>query len=494
MEENRQKEPQIKVLAVDDEPYMLHAWKKILAGSDCEVRTLSDSTEAIALIEQWEPDVTVLDIRMPNISGIELLKEIKNKNLHTEVIMVTAYATVETAVEAVKSGAFDYLTKPFTNIDAVAVQVLKAGRHRRLLQRNRELESMLDVRDSFEGLVGSSGPMKRVFELIEGVAYSSSTILLQGESGTGKELVARAIHHRSPRRTQDFVAVNCSALTDTLLESELFGHEKGSFTGATGTKRGLFEVASGGTLFLDEIGHVPMPTQVKLLRVLQEGELKRVGGNDTRKVDVRVIAATNVNLLQAVEGGQFREDLFYRLNVITILSPPLRERPSDIPLLALHFLRKHNKKAGKSIEGIAPDAMEALERNSWPGNVRELENIIERAVVLGRDQEVGLGDLPESLRGNSRTPAHIGTQMASMPYRKAKDIALGDFDRRYLTELLTQTGGNVSEASRRAGMDRSNFRRVLKKTGLDPIDFSFDKQASVEQVREKSAEENERWI
>ncbi len=470
----------LKVLVVDDEPFMLTAWKKMLAGHQCEVRTLSDGTEALALIESFRPDVAVLDIRMPRISGIDLLKEIKSRDLPAEIVMMTAFATVETAVDAVKSGAYDYLTKPFTNIESAVLTVLKAGRHKRLIQRNRELESLLEIRDGFEGLVGSSPQMQRVFELIDGVAYSSSTVLIQGESGTGKELVARAIHHRSPRRAQSFVAINCSALTDTLLESELFGHEKGSFTGAVSTKRGLFESASSGSIFLDEIGQVPQQTQVKMLRVLQEGELKRVGGNETRKVDVRVIAATNVNLAKAVRLGEFREDLFYRLNVITIELPPLRERIDDIPLLALHFLRKYNGRTGKTLDGIEPGAMEALENYTWPGNVRELENVIERAVVLGRGSEVELRDMPETLRGYLPARRENGSPLADRPYTQAKEIALGEFERKYLTELLIGTGGNVTQAARLAGMDRSNFRRVMKRREIDPLRFS-DKASTNEE-------------
>jgi DNA-binding NtrC family response regulator len=472
MAENAGREGLMKVLVVDDELFMLQAWKNILKNHECEIRTLSDGTDVVATVERWRPDVTILDIRMPHVSGIELLKEIKSRDLPTEVVMMTAYATVETAVEAVKAGAFDYLTKPFANIESAALTVLKAGRHKRLVQRNRELESLLDVRDSFEGLVGSSPQMQRVFELIDGVAYSTTTILIQGESGTGKELVSRGIHHRSPRRSRPFVAVNCSALTDTLLESELFGHEKGSFTGATTTKRGLFEVADGGSIFLDEIGQVPPPTQVKLLRVLQEGELKRVGSSEIRKVDVRVIAATNVDLARATQEGMFREDLFYRLNVITITLPPLRDRAEDIPLLALHFLRKHNARTGKNLEGVGTRAMEALERHSWPGNVRELENVIERAIVLGRGQEIALRDLPESMHGPLPARRDSGTPLAELPYRKAKEVAMGEFDRRYITELLNQTGGNVSQASRMAGMDRSNFRRVMKRYGMESGDFA----------------------
>ena len=466
---------EFKILIADDEPYMLQAWKKILDGQNCLVRTLSDAREVVDVVEVWRPDVAVLDIRMPHVSGIDLLKEIKARDLPTEVVMMTAYATVETAVEAVKSGAYDYLTKPFTNIDSVALTILKAAKHRRLVQRNMELESMLEVKDSFEGLVGSSPEMKRVTELIDGVAYSSSTVLVQGESGTGKELVARAIHHRSPRRARPFVAVNCSALTDTLLESELFGHEKGSFTGATSSKRGLFEVSDGGSIFLDEIGEVPPPTQVKLLRVLQEGEMKRVGANNIRRVDVRVIAATNVDLTQAMQNGSFREDLYYRLNVITIDLPALRDRTGDIPLLAVHFLHKYGNRTGKSIEGIKPDAMDLLERYNWPGNVRELENVIERAVVLGRDKEICISDLPENLRGPRPLRRETGMALAEMPYRKAKEIAVSEFEQRYLHELLTQTDGNVSQAARKAGMDRSNFRRVMKKYSLDPNEFGRKK-------------------
>ena len=397
--------------------------------------------------------------------------------------MMTAFATVETAVEAVKSGAFDYLTKPFANIESAILTVLKAGRHKRLVQRNRELESLLEIREGFEGLVGSSPQMQRVFELIDGVAYSCSTVLIQGESGTGKELVARAIHHRSPRRAQSFVAINCSALTDTLLESELFGHEKGSFTGALNTTRGLFESASSGSIFLDEIGQVPQQTQVKMLRVLQEGELKRVGGNEIRKVDVRVIAATNVDLAQAVRQGEFREDLFYRLNVITIGLPPLRERVEDIPLLALHFLRKYNGRTGKTLTGINPEAMQALENYTWPGNVRELENVIERAVVLGRGPEVELRDMPEALRGRLPTRRENGSPLADRPYRQAKEIALSEFERRYVTEMLINAGGNVTQAARLAGMDRSNFKRVMKRCEIDPGQFSSKRPTSGEGER-----------
>ena len=437
------RKPGLKVLIVDDEPYMLQAWKKMLECHNCDTRTLSDGAEVLEIVKSWHPDVTLLDIRLPEISGIDLLKAIKQCDMDTEVVIMTAYATVETAVEAVKLGAYDYLTKPFDNIDAAALTVLKAGKHRRLKVRNRELESLLDMHNGFEGLVGSSLRMRDVFKLIEGVAYSSSTVLIQGDSGTGKELVARAIHHRSPRRSKPFVAINCLALPDTLLESELFGHEKGSFTGATSTKQGLFEACNGGSIFLDEIGDVPPATQVRLLRVLQEGEVKRVGSNEIRHVDVRVIAATNMDLSRARKEGAFREDLFYRLNVISIDLPELKERTGDIPLLALHFLKKYNKRTGKKLTGFDIQVLKNLESYHWPGNVRELENVIERAVVLCRHPEIKLGDLPASMRDPVQTFKKEGSSLANMPFKKARQVAIGEFEHQYLTEILSTTGGNV---------------------------------------------------
>jgi len=464
----------LRVLVVDDEPVILQAWKKILAGHACEIRTLSDGSDVLAAVSGFRPDVVLLDIRLPHASGVDLLRDIKQDHADTEVVMMTAYATVETAVEAVKRGAYDFLTKPFTNIEAAALTVVKAGQHRRLVLRNQELENLVEMSDSFEGLVGSSPAMRAVFETIESVAYSTSTVLVNGESGTGKELVARAIHHRSQRRARPFVAINCSALTESLLESELFGHEKGAFTGASSAKRGLFEVCDGGSIFLDEIGDIPLSTQVKLLRVLQEGEIRRVGANDIRRVDVRVIAATNADLDAARDAGSFREDLYYRLKVISLDVPPLRDRLEDIPLLAFHFLKKFSKRNNKDLHGFTPDAMDLLGRHSWPGNVRELENAIERAVVLGRANEIQVADLPVEVK--QPRPARRGatTLLVDLPFRKAREVASREFEEQYLCELLSLTGGNVSEASRRAGMDRSNFRRVMKKNGLDPKRFADD--------------------
>ncbi|HVP61414.1 MAG TPA: sigma-54 dependent transcriptional regulator [Myxococcaceae bacterium] len=452
-----------KILVVDDDKVVLRAVTEILQREGYTVVAIDDAVEGLAASKDPTVDVAVLDIRMPHLSGMDLLRAIKQGRPDVEVVMMTAFATVETAVEAVKAGAYDYLTKPFSNIDEVSLTVAKALERKQLKDRTRVLEEQLSVKGQFEDLIGQSGQMRAVFKLVETVSYSSATVLIQGESGTGKELVARAIHYRSPRKDKPFVAVNCSALTDTLLESELFGHVKGSFTGATANKKGLFEAADGGTIFLDEIGDVPPATQVRLLRVLQEGEVKRVGANETIKVDVRVIAASNVDLARAKDQGKFREDLFYRLNVITVSLPPLRDRPEDVPLLAGHFLRMYAGKMGKKVTGISPQAMEALVCHRWMGNVRELENVIERAVVLTSREVVDVEDLPQQLRESPGGGGDVEVlSLAHLPYAEAKRLAMRAFERRYLSALLEKSGHNVSSAARAAGVDRSNFRRLLK--------------------------------
>ncbi|MCU0700641.1 MAG: sigma-54 dependent transcriptional regulator [Myxococcaceae bacterium] len=452
-----------KVLVVDDDKIVLRAASEILSREGYTVVSIDDAVEGLAAAKDPSIDVAVLDIKMPNLSGMDLLKAFKQSRADVEVIMMTAFATVETAVEAVKAGAYDYLTKPFENIDVLSLAVARAAEKKALRDRTRVLEEALNVKHQFEDLVGQSQQMRSVFKLVETVSYSTATVLIQGESGTGKELVARAIHFRSPRKDKPFVAVNCSALTDTLLESELFGHMKGSFTGATANKKGLFEAADGGTIFLDEIGDIPPATQVRLLRVLQEGEVKRVGANDTIKVDVRVIAATNVDLAKAKETGKFREDLFYRLNVISVQLPPLRDRPEDIPLLASHFLKIYAQKIGKKVTGISTGAMEALTTARWVGNVRELENVIERAVVLNATDAIEVDDLPAEIRSNQKGGGEVELySLAHLPYAQAKKLAMRAFERRYLSALLDKSSGNVSSAARAAGVDRSNFRRLLK--------------------------------
>jgi DNA-binding NtrC family response regulator len=452
-----------RVLVVDDDPIVLRAVSEILSREGYSVLSIDDAVEGLTAARDPAIDVCILDIKMPNLSGMDLLKAIKKERPEVEVIMMTAFGTVETAVQAVKAGAYDYLTKPFDNIDEVSLTVAKAAERKALRDHTRVLEEALTARTQFEELIGQSSQMREVFKLVETVSHSTATVLIEGESGTGKELVARAIHFRSGRREKPFVALNCSALTDTLLESELFGHVKGSFTGATAHKKGLFEAADGGTIFLDEIGDIPQATQVRLLRVLQEGEVKRVGAHETIKVDVRVIAATNVNLAVARQEGRFREDLYYRLNVISIQLPPLRERPEDVPLLAHHFLKMYAQKTGKKVIGISGHAMEALTCARWVGNVRELENVIERAVVLTSREVVGLEDLPPSFREPVRGGAEVEVaSLAHLPYAEAKRLAMRAFERRYLSALLERHGNNISSAARAAGVDRSNFRRLLK--------------------------------
>ncbi len=452
-----------KVLVVDDDKIVLRAVTQILTRENYNVLAVDDAVEGLAAARDPSVDVCILDIKMPNLSGMDLLRAIKRERPEVEVIMMTAFATVETAVQAVKAGAYDYLTKPFENIDEVSLTVGKAAERKQLRDHTRVLEEALSTKTQFEDLIGQSAQMRAVFKLVETVGHSSATILIEGESGTGKELVAKAIHYRSGRRDKPFVAVNCSALTDTLLESELFGHVKGAFTGATANKKGLFEAADGGTIFLDEIGDIPAATQVRLLRVLQEGEVKRVGANDTIKVDVRVIAATNVDLNRAREAGRFREDLYYRLNVIGIGLPPLRDRPEDVPLLAQHFLKYYTQKMSKRVTGITPAAMEALTCARWVGNVRELENVIERAVVLTGREVVDLEDLPPSFREQQRGGSEVEVaSLAHLPYAEAKRLAMRAFERRYLSSLLERHENNISSAARAAGVDRSNFRRLLK--------------------------------
>lgn len=475
-----------RVLVVDDETTLARSLARALELRGFYARAVDDATEAVRLAQQGEVDVMLVDLNMPKMSGMEVLAQVKRDRPDVEVLMMTAYGDVDTAVAAVKAGAYDFFTKPFPSNDAVALAVEQAAEHRRLLGRTRELEHEIDelenalhARDRFGDILGTSPRMVEVYRLVEGVAATTSTVLILGESGTGKELVARAIHQRSMRRDKPFVVVNCGAIPSELVESELFGHVKGAFTGATSARQGLFEAADKGTLFLDEVGDLPLSAQVKLLRTLQEGEVKRVGSNEARTVDVRVIAATNVDLRQRVREGRFREDLYYRLDVISIVLPPLRERRQDIPLLANHFLRKYAARTGKRVSSIAPAALRAMETYSWPGNVRELENAIERAVVLARSDTITLEDLPSLRPGASRAsttpsrwPPPTNRSLADLPYTEARRRALIEFERAYVTELLSRARGNISQAAREAGLDRSNFKRVLRRVRAFEAQFS----------------------
>ncbi|HVM44912.1 MAG TPA: sigma-54 dependent transcriptional regulator, partial [Candidatus Thermoplasmatota archaeon] len=391
----------------------------------------------------------------------------------TQVVFMTGHGGVHEAVRAVKGGAYDFLTKPFESVEAVSIACERALEYGRLRARAERLEKEVERRSGFESVIGSSPTLAKALSLARDVAASTSSVLLRGESGTGKEVFARAIHLASPRAKSAFVVVNCGALPEALVESELFGHVKGAFTGAIKDKRGLFEEAHGGTIFLDEIGEMPAQAQVRLLRVLQSGEVRRVGGNDARIVDVRVIAATNADLKAAIKEGRFREDLFYRLNVIGIELPPLRARVDDIPLLAMSFLRTLAAKAKKDLTGFTDAAMNALLMWSWPGNVRELENTIERAVVVAKGKEVDVTDLPESMF-SAPAPAPGGGEPGedtASSYKEARDKALAEFERGYVSALLRIAQGNMADAAKIAGLDRSNFRKVVVRSGVDFRDF-----------------------
>jgi DNA-binding NtrC family response regulator len=470
-------EEPIHVLVVDDEPGLRRTLARVLGARGLRVGTAEDGVSGLEYIERHTPDVALVDMRMPRLPGLDLLTRVKEEQRSVEVIMMTAYADVDAAVASVKAGAYHFLTKPFHSNDTVALAVLKAAEHKRLVERAHKLEERLLSKERFGELVGTSPKMEAIYRLIEGVATTTSTVLVLGESGTGKELVARAIHQRSSRSQKPFVAVNCAAIPRELVESELFGHVRGAFTGAQTARAGLFESANGGTLFLDEVGDLPLAAQVKLLRALQEGEIKRVGSDETRTVDVRVLAATNVDLAQKIDAGSFRKDLFYRLNVIALRLPPLRERGDDVVLLSSHFIQKLARRMDRDVKRLSPDAVRALRAYAWPGNVRELEHAIEYAFVLSQGDVIHATDLP-FVRARSEAPMaapaevdESGVELAGgfveglveLPYAEAKKRLLTRFDDHYTEELLRRTNGNLSEAARRAGLDRSNFRRIMRR-------------------------------
>jgi DNA-binding NtrC family response regulator len=457
-----------RILVVDDKENIVKLFARIL-GDGYELTTAADGGRAISLVAAQPFDVVVTDLKMPGADGFEVLRAVKARSPETEVIMMTAYATVGDAVEAMKQGAYDYLQKPFDPDDASLV-VARALERKRLKEQAATLRREVEGVHSFHNLFGKSARIREVYTLLEQASHIDITVLLEGETGTGKELAARAVHYHSARKDHRFVPVNCGALPAELVESELFGHARGAFTGAAGMKRGLFEEAEGGTIFLDEIGELPLPVQVKLNRVLQEREARRVGDNAPIKVNVRVIAATHRELKAEVQAGRFREDLFYRLNVFPVVLPPLRERREDIPLLASHFLEKHAQVLGRPLTALDPDALRALIGYPWPGNVRELENAIERAVAVAQGPAIQLRDLPADVRG-SQEGAIPAEQLARMPYREAVDLARDRVTRDYLVALLRDLDGNVTRAAERAGMARESLHRLLKRHGVRSDDF-----------------------
>jgi DNA-binding NtrC family response regulator len=449
------------MLLLDDEANLCRSLSRALQREDLQVDAFTSPADAVDALSRNSYALALVDLLMPGMGGLEFLREVRQLSPDTLVVIMTAYATIQTAVEAMRSGAFDYLQKPFTNEEA-RQHVDRALQHFHLLQENRNLRDQLANRFGMSNIVGVSKPMQEVFRVIERVANSSATILITGESGTGKELIARALHTQSGRSTGPFVAINCGAIPSELLESELFGYEKGAFTGAHNSKKGLVEQADGGTLFLDEISELLPRLQVKLLRVLQERELQRVGGDRTIKVDVRVIAATNADLTERIRTGDFRSDLFYRLNVVSVRIPPLRERVDDILPLAHHLLRKHD--GPQHITGFDAVTAQVLRRYQWPGNVRELENAIERATLLAKGEEITLSDLPPELNAGSEVdrPALIG---------KSLSAAREDFERYFILECLRRHHGNVSRAAREAGLHRQNFYQKLHKYGIQRKDY-----------------------
>jgi DNA-binding NtrC family response regulator len=462
-----------RILIVDDEPDMLENCSRILSRHGYSCVTADNGRAARALLEHEHPDLVLTDLKMPGIDGMALLRHIHEADPALPVIVVTGFATFESAVAAVKEGAFDYLPKDFS-VDQLRVAVDRALRHRGLQVENRNLRQQLQRTLGLENIVGRSPTMTQVFELVKKAARSEANILVLGESGTGKELIARAIHANSPRSGQPFVPVDCASLPEQLLESELFGHEKGAFTGAVRSKAGLVETAHRGTLFLDEIAELPATLQVKLLRVLQERQIRRVGGTSLVDVDVRVVSATNRDLQDAIAKGQFREELYYRVNVVAIRLPPLRERAGDVRLLAHTFLKRYGQ--GR-VTGMDDAAAEALDRYTWPGNVRELQNVIERACALAEGAVVTVRDLPDHvLQPASRkvaVPADLAAAVQGAPtaggdltLKDAKERWLQVLEVSYLRDLLARHDGNVSSAAKAAGIDRKTFHRLINKYDL----------------------------
>lgn len=449
---------QERILVIDDEEVVREVFHRLLRSEGYQAELCISGEEGLRLIREREFDAVILDVMMNGIGGLATLNELRKMDSDIPVIMVTAYASLENAIECMKQGAFDYITKPFKN-DEVMLSIQKAIEQRTLLRENKNLKSQLKGIYGFENIVGHSEQMRKVFDLVSQVAPSRSTILITGESGTGKELIAKAIHYHSPRAGKPFVVVNSGSLPPDLLESNLFGHMKGSFTGAIATKKGLFEVADGGSIFLDEIGNIHLDTQSKLLRVIQEKEFMRVGGVETVHVDVRIIAATNSELYTLVKDGKFREDLYYRLNVISIQLPALRERMDDIPLLADYFIQKYCRENDKPSLHLTPQALNALMDYHWPGNVRELENVIERAVVLCRGETITVDLLPENIWNKSKPYMIADT---NLPFKDKVD----QYRKLLILDALQKAAGVQKEAARMLRIKPTTLNEMIKRYNI----------------------------
>jgi DNA-binding NtrC family response regulator len=446
----------VQILIIDDDEAMRDSMRQVLKKEGYQIREAKDGQEGLALFQKEHFHIVFLDLKLPGLSGIHVLRQMKYASPETPVVMITGFGTIESAVEAIKTGAFDYIAKPFTP-EELRLIARKALDSRKMTLENLYLHSELKAKSEFDMVIGKSRAMQKVLDVISRVSPTETTVLITGESGTGKELIAREIHSHSLRHDAPFVVVDCGALVETLFESELFGHVKGSFTGAHETKHGRFEVADGGTIFFDEIGNISLNIQAKLLRVIQEREVTRIGSSRPIKVDIRILAATNKNLAITVAKGTFREDLFYRLSVVPVHLPPLRERKEDIPLLVEHFLQKYNKKAKKNITDISPQAMKALADYDWPGNIRELENTIERAVVLSKGNGIDIEDI-----------MYHGISAASslFSFADGKFKPLEDVEKEYIKAVLRDHHGNRSRAAKTLGIDRKTLWAKIKKYNL----------------------------
>jgi len=450
--------PRARVLLVDDEPALRRSAARLIMTRGFAVDTAEDGAAALDLLKTRPVDVLLLDLAMPRMSGMEVLAKVKEQHPEVAVVVMTPFGEVEPAVAAVQAGAYDFVVKPFASADEVSLSLEKAADHQRLASRTKSLERRLEQHERFGEIVGSSTRMVDVYRTALGVAPTSSTVLILGENGTGKELLARALHRHSTRADRPLGVVNCGAIPAHLIEAELFGGDA--------DKPGIFELFDKGTVLLDEIGDLPPPAQLRLTQALSEGALRRAGAAEARPLDVRILAAGNIDLKERVSAGRFREDLYYRLSVVPLLLPPLRKRREDIPLLAYHFLQKYARRAGRDLRRISVEALRQLREYAWPGNVRELENAIEHAVVMARGDVITPGDLPIGRRDDDdegESKVLFGTDLGDTPYAEAKERAVDAFDKAYVERLMKRTSGNVSEAARQAGMDRSNFRRLLKK-------------------------------
>jgi DNA-binding NtrC family response regulator len=452
-----------RITVIDDEPLMRITVQDALTAEGYKVTAAETGEKGLTLLREKQADILITDLKLPDVDGIQILKEVKTVSPETQVIMITAYGSIDSAVTAMKEGASDYLTKPFA-MDELLLIIKRILRMKQLEEENIFLRKKVEERYGLEGLVGKSPQMLKIYDLIQTVSQTDTTVLINGESGTGKELVANAIHLRSPRKNGPFIKVNCAALPETLLESELFGHEKGAFTGAIKQRNGRFEMADGGTLFLDEIGDISLAVQVKLLRVLQERQFERVGGNETLSVNVRLICATQRDLKEEIRKGSFREDLYYRLNVVPISLPPLRERREDILLLAEHFINKFSQKMGREITGLSEEAKTLLLKYAFPGNIRELENMLERAIALIKGSVIQAEDLPEEVCGQARPIQTICEKIqGSKPLTQAVHL----FEQEYIQSVLEKTRGKKGQAAELLGISRKTLWEKIKELEIE---------------------------